>query len=377
MSRAYEYAYEIERRRRQEITNERIRTTTRSYLANYQEKLSDFINKGYNAYIPDEISKLKDDLDSIGNLLQSEPFEARNISFTVAAYINQLEILGENAIKDFDIFERQRAKEEKLAREEKKAEKMSLYFELIKTIKNPMVITYAKDNLSKLRKNIEENGQISTEFIEDTFHKIVNDSENKVKEWKNNTLKENEKEISNKQIEELKITITNEKIENKDKTTELLELLGSIKIDNENDRNRITETSKRIDEIKKKLDDEKISEAIRREAVIGIVKQLKNQEFTVEAPSIIREGENSYVKIQAKKPSGKKAVCKIDSSGKIIYKFDNYEGMTCLKDIEKFNIDLEKIYSVKLSNERVLWSNPNKIEKDAVNEGLGGTISEH
>lgn len=32
-------------------------------------------------------------------------------------------------------------------------------------------------------------------------------------------------------------------------------------------------------------------------------------------------------------------------------KFDNYEGMTCLKDIEKFNVDLEQIYSVKLSDE--------------------------
>ena len=38
--------------------------------------------------------------------------------------------------------------------------------------------------------------------------------------------------------------------------------------------------------------------------------------------------------------------------------------MTCLKDIQKFNVDLENIYSVKLSNERVLWSNPDEIGKD-------------
>ena len=66
-------------------------------------------------------------------------------------------------------------------------------------------------------------------------------------------------------------------------------------------------------------------------------------------------------------PSGKRAVCNLTNKGKIIYKFDNYEGMTCLKDIQKFNVDLENIYSVKLSNERVLWSNPDEIGKDAIN----------
>ena len=39
--------------------------------------------------------------------------------------------------------------------------------------------------------------------------------------------------------------------------------------------------------------------------------------------------------------------------------------MTCLKDIEKFNVDLKNIYSVKLSDERVIWTNPDEIGKDA------------
>ena len=39
--------------------------------------------------------------------------------------------------------------------------------------------------------------------------------------------------------------------------------------------------------------------------------------------------------------------------------------MTCLKDIEKFNVDLEKVYSIKLSDERVLWENPDKLSMDA------------
>jgi len=35
------------------------------------------------------------------------------------------------------------------------------------------------------------------------------------------------------------------------------------------------------------------------------------------------------------------------------------------KDIEKFNVDLEKVYSIKLSDERVLWENPDKLSTDA------------
>ena len=36
-----------------------------------------------------------------------------------------------------------------------------------------------------------------------------------------------------------------------------------------------------------------------------------------------------------------------------------------MKEIEKFNIDLQQVYSVKLSDERILWSNPDKLDKDA------------
>ena len=113
------------------------------------------------------------------------------------------------------------------------------------------------------------------------------------------------------------------------------------------------------------VDETLISEETRRETVMAIVKQLKSQEFTVEKPQLVQTGGKNFVKIVAKQPSGKRAVCNVDLHGKIAYKFDNYAGMTCLKDIEKFNVDLEQVYSVKLSDERVLWQNPDKLSMDA------------
>ena len=113
------------------------------------------------------------------------------------------------------------------------------------------------------------------------------------------------------------------------------------------------------------MEDAVISEEARREAVKAIYQQLKSQEFTVEAPRRFVVDGSDYVRIVARRPSGKQAVCDIDNHGSIKYKFDKYDGMTCLKDIERFNVDLEKIYSLKLTDERVLWSNPDRLTRDA------------
>lgn len=55
----------------------------------------------------------------------------------------------------------------------------------------------------------------------------------------------------------------------------------------------------------------------------------------------------------------------MDLHGKLLYKFDEYEGMTCLKDIEQFNVELEQVYSISLSDERIIWENPDRLSKDS------------
>ena len=86
--------------------------------------------------------------------------------------------------------------------------------------------------------------------------------------------------------------------------------------------------------------------------------------ITPEQKILIKDQNQNYVRIVAKKPSGKRVQCRLDLHGKLIYRFDEYEGMTCLKDIEQFNVELEQVYSVKLSDERVLWENPDRLSKD-------------
>ena len=81
------------------------------------------------------------------------------------------------------------------------------------------------------------------------------------------------------------------------------------------------------------------------------MKSLKSAGFSVHKPTKTKDG---YVKVRAKKPSGNKAFCRINLEGKFEYKFDSYKGMSCLKDINSFETDLEDIYGFKLSDKRVL-----------------------
>ena len=174
-------------------------------------------------------------------------------------------------------------------------------------------------------------------------------------------------------INEAESRLKSEKIENQEKTQEFLNKINKLRSALESGTIDSNTVEKKVIELENEVDETLISEETRREIVISIIKQLKKQEFTVEKPQLVQTDGKNYVKIVAKQPSGKRAICNVDLRGKIAYKFDNYVGMTCLKDIEKFNVDLEKVYSIKLSDERVLWENPDKLSMDAntlpTNEG--------
>ena len=108
---------------------------------------------------------------------------------------------------------------------------------------------------------------------------------------------------------------------------------------------------------------------ILRETVISIRKSLRSAGFTVHKPTKTKDG---YVKVLAKKPSGNTALCKINLEGIFEYNFDSYKGMSCLKDIDSFETDLQDVYGFKLSDKKVLWENPDRIKKGSRENPTGG-----
>ena len=71
------------------------------------------------------------------------------------------------------------------------------------------------------------------------------------------------------------------------------------------------------------------------------------------------------MKLVAQRASGERAEGHIDAHGNMQYRFDHYPHMACMKDIQKFHVDLSKAYGIKFSDERVIWRNPDRRYADA------------
>ena len=102
MSRSYEYSYELERLARQRIRNARINSTTEQYYQRYKSQYKRMVENGYDAYIPDEMSRLKRDLASIRTLMSTNASEARDLSFEVGSYIRSMSSMAGAAVEEFD-----------------------------------------------------------------------------------------------------------------------------------------------------------------------------------------------------------------------------------------------------------------------------------
>lgn len=365
MSSLSEFSYELEREQRRRVYLNQIRATTEQFYNRYMNQYRQMQQNGAAAYIPSEMSRLESDLSRIRSLLSSDPEAARELSYDVGYYISSMSSLAHAAREEFDRAERMRIENLRVEREKKQNELTQRYFEIIQSMKNPIVVNYSIAAMQELRKEIE-NGIITNKVqLEKKAAEIQASAEERAGEWKENTMKKNRKKDISAVIDEAEQRLQKETIENQEKTQEFLNKINRLRSNLEQDNMDADAVEQQIVELEKEVDDTLISEETRRETVKAIMKQLKSQEFTVEPPQLITSDGKNYVKIVAKQPSGKRAVCNVDLHGKLAYKFDNYEGMTCLKDIEKFNVDLEKVYSIKLSDERVLWQNPDKLSMDA------------
>lgn len=103
------------------------------------------------------------------------------------------------------------------------------------------------------------------------------------------------------------------------------------------------------------------NEAVRREALKAIIGSLQQVGFLIEQPLLRGE----VVELPAKRPSGERCTFYVDIKGGLEYHFHNYEGNACKKDIGKVLPLLQNVYGIRLSDERVLWSNPDRNDHEA------------
>ena len=389
MSRSAEYDYyleqalirELERQRRRErqqaeyearrrANEERIRSNTERFYQRYLQQYEEMQSQNFESYIPQRMARLRSDLNKIESLLYADPGAARDISMQVGDYIYSMMREGHQAEREFRRREiEQQQRQEAAAQTERvrrQGEIDDAYYEIIGEISSQAVVNFAAAELSSLREQALRGSQpMTVTELRRQAQQIIAQADAKAKEYEIRAEKKEKKQIASERLQGMREQLEKKSIEDSEKAQELLEKITALQQSVNSDSSRQTELEQEIEKVEATMDDTLISEDIRREAVKSVVLSLRKQGFQVKGVQLINKQGQNYVKVIAQKPSGKRVQCRLDLHGKLIYKFDEYEGMTCLKDIEQFNVELEKIYSVKLSDERVIWENPDRLSKDA------------
>ena len=362
MSHEYDARYELERKRKQELERKRAADYSEQDIKGISARFEEMKNQEYDSYVPDEMKRLARNIKDISSMIQSDPFAARNLCYQAQHDLNSMAFLVRSAKEEFARQERLRYEEIQRKKAEAKSKLEEAFYSKLSEIKNPALANFGLQDLEEIKTKIQKEEITAEAELVKQIEKATENAEKKAAEWKAQKLEKAKLEIMTNQINEAIKTVENEKFEIEENRTKLINEMSQLKekLSKDNTTEEITE---KLNAIRAEVDNSLINEEVRKETVRAIVKELKSQGFEVETVKPVGEGINSYVLIKAKKPSGKQATCKINLQGKLNYRFDKYEGMTCLKDIEKFNVDLEKIYSVKFSDERVIWENPDRLSR--------------
>lgn len=368
MSQEHQYSYRLEREKQKKLERENSIRDVMNAIIRHKKAIQNIINEGLNKYV--SLQNINIEIQNIERIVSSDPLAARDLSYRVGSDINYLK---NEALS--------RKRKEEIIREQKNKNKQSIldYFnKTIMSIDDIILIDFARDKFDNLRDELlndegvtDREMNVYSKKIESRVKSIIDEANSNAAEWRAKKEKEREKRVLQTKIEDIEDNLKKENIESKENIEKRDKLLKQIEaarasLNSDNVSENIESIVKDVEIIDKETEDILITEDVRKDVVKSIIKSLRGNDFEVSAPELIKDDNESIVKIIAKKPSGKRAVCKVGLNGKLEYTFDNYEGLTCVKDIDNFNKDLEEIYSIKLSDKKVLWENPDKISKGAL-----------
>ena len=341
MSHHDSYYYELERKRQEQLARQNAQRDVMNAIARYRQSVQNMINEGLDKYI--SIENINMQINTIEKIVNTSPFEARNLSYQLSSDINYLRNEALNRKRE----------EERIIKEQKNKNKQAVldYFnKTISAINDIILIDFARDKFDMFRNELlndegvtDKEMSVHSKNIESRIKSIIDEANANAGEWRAKKEKERGKRVLQTKIEDIEDNLKKENIESKEnieKRDKLLKQIETAKESLNNSSDNIENVVKDVEIIDKETDDIRITEEVRKEVVKSIIKSLKGSEFEVSAPELIKDDNGGIVRIIAKKPSGKRAVCKVGLNGKLEYIFDNYEGLTCVKDIDKFNKDL-------------------------------------
>jgi len=367
MSRHHEALYQIERKRRQDIFNQRVRETTRSYLDRYRGVLEDVQSQGLGEYVQSEYSAIERELAHLTRLVESDPAAARDISVELGRRVHALPRHARGMRQAF--IQAQREAEEasreadriRVGQQAKARQELEIAWQdELTTWADPLARQLAFKSLSEVRSRLMGvRSRVSAEELRATLRTVKVEHEKKSQQ-----IRENESSVAESSAAEETLQLCREQIAlvgggAAERAQALGATLNAIsKMSPEN-------VSKHLVQVTRELDYVVVDESCRREVVQAVYRALEDAGFVTEKPRLVREGNGNEVVILGRRPAGAQAVFKVELSGKLNYKFDHYQGSACKKDIDTVLPRLQSIYGIQLSTERVLWENPDDQDSDA------------
>ena len=369
MSRADEYRYQIQRERKQELDRQRVRETTRPFLERYRSILNDVESQGLADVIPVEFRELSSELRRMEALLASDPFAARDMSRSLGARIHGFPSLAREQRRARREAEQAAAEAFRKAQQAEVERQLQLRAELeaawregLTGWSTPVALNAAFAELQQLREqllghaaNSMTSAQISA-TLQEVRQRYEADAQRQLQELKNRVQHEAVADVLTLQREQLEQEANNDGGERTAKLREALAHATGL---------APAEQAEALNQLVQEQDEAAVDESQRREVVRAVYQSLQQAGFVVDRPERLVSEKEDQVLIRARRPAGAQADFRVNLSGHLSYKFHQYKGKTCEKDVAPLMATLQDAYGISLSDKRVIWVNPDDQDQDA------------
>jgi hypothetical protein len=369
MSRADEYHYQIERQRKQELNRQRVLETTRPFLERYRSIINDVVSQELHMVVPAEFHELSAELRRMEVLLESDPFAARELSRSLGERFHGLPRFARKQYRMRQDAEQaaaqafskaQQAEAER--QQECKAELEAAWREGLSDWSTPVALNAALGELQQLREQLLGNtiNNMTPAQLLAALHEVQQryeaDAERQLQEMKNRVQCEAVTDALALQREQLEQEANKNDGERAAKLREALaKATGLVP----------SEQAEVLTKLAQEQDEIAVDESLRREVVQAVYLSLQQEGFIVDGPEhFVSQGQNEVL-IRARRPAGAQADFRVNLSGHLSYKFHQYKGKTCEKDVTPVLATLQDAYGISLSDKRVIWVNPEDQDQDA------------
>ncbi len=301
--------------------------------------------------------------------MESDPFAARDMSRSLGGRFHGLPRLARKQRRSRHEAEQaaveafRKAQQAEAERQlQLKAELETAWREGLSGWSTPVALNAAFGELQKLREQLLGNApsnmtpvQISA-ALRDVQMRYEADAEHQLQEAKNRAQREAVADVLAVQRTQLEQEASKG---NSERTARLREALAHAS------GLAPAEQTEALSQLVQEQDDAAVDESQRREVVRAVYQSLQQAGFVVDGPEHLVSKGQDEVLIRARRPAGAQADFRVNLSGHLSYKFHQYKGKTCEKDVAPVMATLQDAYSINLSDKRVIWVNPDDQDQDA------------